>query len=976
MRSLTTRLIATILLLGLVVGSGFGTLALAIHSLGSVVQKDVQATQVLIAADNLDRSAIDLETGLRGYLLSGNASFLAPYDTATIRYPRLEKQLLTLTAGDPASQQRVRTITQAIYAYELDWAAPLIRNVQTGSQGALVRAQQREATGGGKQRLDQIRALFTSFTASQSVVAAQQRRHAVSRNNLALALALASIGLSALLLLAIAIGVRRTVALPVRRLTATVSRLTHGDLSVRVAEGGASEVGDLTRDFNVMADSLEAQRDELESQRAELEAQQLDLEYSLTAVEQQKERAEMLQRFGERLAGESTVKNVAGVALRQFGDFSRSEVGALYLCDERTGGFDLTAERALDRSVLARTVKEGVGLAGRAIAERRPIQVSYEETSLQLPGLITNRDAAFELHLPLLHGNQTIGVVSLGRLHGEPYTESETDVLAELAERAAVACADALSVRRLGRSARELEMLLESTDEGIYGLDAEGRATFANRAVFELTGYSPEELVGRNVHELLHHTRADGNPYPPSACPMFITLQTKEVCHVSDDVFWRKDGSSFAVEYASRPLLDDAAISGAVVTFSDISVRKLAQLRLDTQYAATRVLAEAESIESALPELLAAICQGFDWQLGVSWAPTSDGSHLRVLAAYAAPGFDEEVQRDLTNDQLGPEEGVAGRAWSRRAIVTRDLEQDPLRSAVPFGLGLRTAIAVPTLTHDHTVLGVAEFFSRERRIADGMMETLDAISAQVAQFILRKRVELESAQMKDEFVSTVSHELRTPLTAIDGWLHVLLEEESGPLTEEQRRFLVTVKRNSDRLMRLVGDLLLTGQIETGNLDLELGDVDIAEVVRETVELTAASADEKQITIDVQADSPTVIRGDRARLVQLVSNLLSNAIKFTPEHGHVQFALSRNNGSIKLTVSDTGVGIPVEDRGRLFERFFRASTSRGVSGTGLGLAISKAIVESHNGTIRVAETTGLGTTFEVELPLVPPKEQNQ
>ena len=976
MRSLTIRSIVATLLVGIVIVGGFAGLALAISSLRSVELSDARTAQVLTTADTLERRAIDLETGLRGYLLSGNSSFLAPYETAKNSYPRLAKQLLTLTTGDPASQQRVRTISQAIHSYVTDWAQPLVRNIQSGSPGALVRAQQREGSGGGKQRLDRIRALFRSFTKSESDVAARQRQRAASSNSLVLALALAAIGISTLLLLALSFGLHRTVVLPVRRLAATVSRLTHGDLSVRVTEGGAGEVGDLTRDFNVMADSLDAQRDEVESQRAELEAQQLELEYALTAIEQQKERAEMLQRFGEQLAGESTVENVAGVTLRQFGDFSRSEVGALYLADERTGGFDLVAERALDRSVLSHTVKEGVGLAGRAIAERRPIQVSYEQTSLQLPGLVTNRDAAFELHLPLMHGDRTIGVVSLGRSHDEPYSDSETNVLAELAERAAVVCADAIGVRRLGRSARELQLLLESTDEGIYGIDAGGRATFANRAAYELTGFSPEEFVGRITHELLHHTLADGSPYPPSACPVRRTLHTKEVCRVSDEVFWRKDGSSFAVEYSSRPLLDDGAISGAVVTFSDISARKLAELRLDTQYEATRVLAEADSIEAALPKLLAVICQGFGWQLGISWAPKRDGSRLKIMAAYAAPGLDEEVQKGLTSDQLGPEEGVAGRAWSRRAIVSRDLEHEPLRPGTPLGHGLRTAIAAPILSHDRTVLGVAEFFSRERQIEDGVIETLDAISAQVAQFILRKRVELETAQMKDEFVSTVSHELRTPLTAIDGWLHVLLEEESGPLTVEQRRFLVTVKRNSDRLMRLVGDLLLTGQIETGKLALELDDVDVAEVIRETVELTAASANEKKITVDVQADSPTVICGDRARLVQLVSNLLSNAIKFTPENGHVQLTLTCNNGRMNLTVSDTGVGIPDVDRGRLFERFFRASTSRGVSGTGLGLAISKAIAESHNGTIRVAETDGPGTTFEVELPLVAPQKQSQ
>ena len=224
--------------------------------------------------------------------------------------------------------------------------------------------------------------------------------------------------------------------------------------------------------------------------------------------------------------------------------------------------------------------------------------------------------------------------------------------------------------------------------------------------------------------------------------------------------------------------------------------------------------------------------------------------------------------------------------------------------------------------------------------------------------------------MKDQIVSNVSHELRTPLTAIDGWVHVLLGEEPGPLTDEQRRFLGIVKRNSDRLMRLVGDLLVAGQIEAGKLNLEIEDVDVAAVARDTAEAVAHSAQAKRIALMVHAAAPVHVRGDRQRLGQLLSNLVANAIKFTPDEGSVDIRVREVDGTCRISVADTGIGIPRADRKHLFERFYRASTATasGITGTGLGLAISKAIAESHGGTLELADEDGPGTVFVVELPL--------
>jgi signal transduction histidine kinase len=241
-------------------------------------------------------------------------------------------------------------------------------------------------------------------------------------------------------------------------------------------------------------------------------------------------------------------------------------------------------------------------------------------------------------------------------------------------------------------------------------------------------------------------------------------------------------------------------------------------------------------------------------------------------------------------------------------------------------------------------------------------------------------------RMKDQFVSLISHELRTPLTSILGYLELVLDDDEQPLTDEQRTYLTTVERNADRLLRLVGDLLFTAQVDAGRFTLHPQDVDLATVVRsaeETARVTAAAAG-VEVTVDVPEDG-LVVAGDAVRLGQACDNLVSNAVKFTPSGGQVTLSLcaawqtpdgevveDERPGSApvaRLSVSDTGIGIPSGEQGKLFTRFFRASTAQrnAVPGVGLGLAITKAITTAHGGMLDLVSAEGAGTTFTLTLP---------
>ena len=229
-----------------------------------------------------------------------------------------------------------------------------------------------------------------------------------------------------------------------------------------------------------------------------------------------------------------------------------------------------------------------------------------------------------------------------------------------------------------------------------------------------------------------------------------------------------------------------------------------------------------------------------------------------------------------------------------------------------------------------------------------------------------------SAKAKDEFVAQVSHELRTPLTSIRGYLALLLDHGADDVSPAERdKYLSVVDRNADRLQRLVEDLLFVAGMDDGRLALAESELDLAEVTAESVEAARPAAEKRRIRLLVRSATALPLLGDRGRLAQVIDNLLSNALKFTPVGGEVTVEAARSNGSVRLVVADTGIGMRPDELGHLFERFYRTegATAQAIQGSGLGLSISKAIVEAHGGTITARSQHGVGTSLTIELPAV-------
>jgi PAS domain S-box-containing protein len=224
-------------------------------------------------------------------------------------------------------------------------------------------------------------------------------------------------------------------------------------------------------------------------------------------------------------------------------------------------------------------------------------------------------------------------------------------------------------------------------------------------------------------------------------------------------------------------------------------------------------------------------------------------------------------------------------------------------------------------------------------------------------------------RMKSDFVATVSHELRTPLSAIKGFLELVVDGEAGPVNETQREFLDIAVRNSDRLGLLINDLLDMSRIESERLEMKSEPVDLAAVLADVAATFRHEAYTRGLLLRENVAELPLIRGDKARLIQVFYNLISNAIKSTPK-GEIGFRAAPVVDGVEVVVYDTGIGLTPEDRAQLFTKFFRGRNPvvTEARGTGLGLVIAKAILQAHNATIHVESQPGEGTQFRVVLPL--------
>lgn len=498
------------------------------------------------------------------------------------------------------------------------------------------------------------------------------------------------------------------------------------------------------------------------------------------------------------------------------------------------------------------------------------------------------------------------------------------------------------------RAAEERNIqILESAGEGIYGLDLEGSTTFVNLAAVRMTGWESEDMLGKPQHSILHHSRADGSPYPREECPVFAAIKDGKVYNISDEVFWRKDGSCFPVEYTATPVLSKGKLSGAVVVFRDITERMQAEEALRSQEELFRSI--ASSAKDAI----------------VLMDDKGDIAFVNEASERMFGFTREELQGKPLHKVMVPEryyddfkEGFKKfKETGEGEIIGKTMELPVLRKDGTEFYADHSFSAVKLYGKWHSVALIRDTTERKRMEEELRLSKEDAEKASSA---------------KSEFLAAMSHDLRTPLNAIMGFSEMMRVGIFGPLGDPRyEEYSKDIHESGRLLISLINDVLDLSKVEAGKYDLSEENLDIDALIQTTIKLMKplANAAEVKVISAVPHDLPW-LRADKRSLTQILNNLLSNAVKFTPEKGKTTVSAKVDGESFAIIVKDTGIGMSKKDIITAMEPFEQAdsSLSRKHKGTGLGIHLCRKFMELHGGVLDIDSKEGKGTTVTISFPV--------
>ena len=517
----------------------------------------------------------------------------------------------------------------------------------------------------------------------------------------------------------------------------------------------------------------------------------------------------------------------------------------------------------------------------------------------------------------------------------------------------------------------------EALSDGVYGVDRQGLCTFVNAAAVRILGYdASEELLGRNMHRMIHHTRPDGSAFPVEACPLLHTLSSGRPVRLDDELLWRKDGSSFIAEYSSFPIRDEGgAIRGSVIVFVDEAAKK-GTSGFDLRSIEERWgSAERRQSEEALRTSEAKFRSLADSIPQLAWMTDPSGSiewYNRRWFEYTGTTF-EQMRGWGWRDVHHPEhvERVVARINEAFAAGVAWEDTFPLRGRDgEYRWFLSRAAPIHAETGDGDGEGrFLGWFGTNTDITE-IRETEERLNA-------AKEAAEEANRTKSDFIANMSHELRTPLSAIIGYSEMMQEEiADGADPAELTPDMMKVESNARHLLGLINDVLDLSKIESGKMEVFAETFDIAGTLRDVASTVKGLVDKKgnALVLEVSDDLGSM-HSDVTKVRQMLLNLLSNAAKFTM-NGTITLKATRITGAgpdewLAFRVTDDGIGMSEEQLAKLFLRFSQAdaSTTRKFGGTGLGLSITKAFSVMLGGDIAVESAEGHGSTFTVMVPAV-------
>jgi PAS domain S-box-containing protein len=469
--------------------------------------------------------------------------------------------------------------------------------------------------------------------------------------------------------------------------------------------------------------------------------------------------------------------------------------------------------------------------------------------------------------------------------------------------------------------------LIDSSPYAVLGMDAEGRLIEFNPAAEALSGYRRGDVLGRSMADLLIPEQ-DRARFEAHIRTFVATGDPGEFTGTVRVTLRAADGTQRVVELTPVQLVINghAAFWGILRDLTDIE-REHAELAAQTERL-NRLIAKAipAILISDENEVVTNVSNSFGSLFGIAAPERLVGRQVAEVARRIMPAFEapEAFYRRMTKVLA-----------ARKPITAEEI----------------TVADGGVVEYQYWPVFVADHYRGDIWLVRDMSE--------------RKAVE----QQREQFLALVSHELRTPLTSIVSFAELLRGEADG-LTPEGHHFLDIIERNADRLVRLVGDLLLLDRLEAGALPMDLAPVSIPALAAEAVRNASPAAAKRRVAIHLDTSEGPMVRGDRRRLGQVFDNLIGNAVKFSHAGGLIRVTAACRGRTWRIDVADTGIGIPPDEAAQLFGPFFRASNARvaEVPGTGVGLAVVKVLVERHGGRVEVESALERGSTFSVFLPV--------
>jgi signal transduction histidine kinase/DNA-binding response OmpR family regulator len=551
--------------------------------------------------------------------------------------------------------------------------------------------------------------------------------------------------------------------------------------------------------------------------------------------------------------------------------------------------------------------------------------------------------------------------------------------------------ANVRAILRARRAERELRLSLEQNSvilkniaDAVTAQDATGRVVYANDAALRILGYADtSDFVSANAAALLDQFEMlgeDGRPFDPAQLPGRRVLDGAP--EASAVVRWRRRSTRddrWTVVRA-RPVHDEhGRVLLAINILHDVTERRRTEQRMAMLSEVGTVLTSSLDYDETIERVVRLMVPRLgEWSV----LHVIDGDEVRWTGCHAKPDFDARLRElsqnrvPLARRNLLPETLYTGQAQHLSYdddAMARRVDQ-PDGAAFVRSLGTRSAICAPLVLRGVTVGALSVMSGQPERYGDDDLRLLEEVTHRAALAVDNARVYRQAhraAELRRDLVAVVAHDLKNPLNAI-AMAATLLSKSAAPGSDgdRARRQSQIVSRATDRMNRLIHDLLDVSAIDAGRLEIDKGPCPVGPLVTDALEALQPLAQEKQVTLE-RAVGPDIdalsVECDRERVLQVFSNLVGNAIKFSDTGRRVRVSAERDGDRVCFAVTDEGPGIAPEHLPHLFDHFWRVR-GRKRDGTGLGLWIVKGLVEAHGGTVAVDTKPGSGSTFSFTLPL--------